>query len=145
VSGQDQQDLPVACNLACLSDAERRREQELLARFRRRLVRESETDDGVWFSLAAEPAELASLGELLGLERLCCPFLTFRLEVTRDEAARLHISGPPGAKALILTEFTIESEDGILLTPHDPVAHDAMQAFAEVRGQFRNVLKKLAE
>jgi hypothetical protein len=102
VSGPD---LPIACDLARFSDEQRRREQELLARFRRRLVRESETDDGVWFSLAAEPAGLASLGELLGLERLCCPFLTFRLEVTREETARLLISGPPGAKGLIVSEF----------------------------------------
>jgi hypothetical protein len=42
---------------------------------------------------------------LLGLERLCCPFLTFRLEVTREESCRLYISGSPGAKAVILAEF----------------------------------------
>jgi len=103
---RDQRDPPIACDLARFSAEQRRREQELLASFRRRLVRESETEDGVWFSLAAEPAELASLGELLGLESICCPFLTFRLEVTREDAARLHIAGPPGAKALILTEFS---------------------------------------
>ncbi len=103
---QQLRDLPIACDLARFSAGQRRREQELLASFRRRLVRESETEDGVWFALAAEPAELAELGELLGLERLCCPFLTFRLEVTREETARLHISGPLGAKALILTEFS---------------------------------------
>lgn len=116
---EDLRDLSIVCNLARFSDEQRRREQELLARFRRRLVRESETDDGVWFSLAAEPAELASLGELLGLERLCCPFLTFRLEVTREDAARLHISGPPGAKALILTEFS-ESRQWTLADDAEP-------------------------
>jgi hypothetical protein len=98
-------EIPIACNLSRLSGDQRKREQELLAEFRKRWGKEAETDDGVWFSGAAQPEELASLGELLGLERLCCPFLTFRLEVTQEESCRLHVSGPPGAKDLILAEF----------------------------------------
>jgi hypothetical protein len=41
--------------------------------------------------------------------------------------------------------FAVETENGVLLTPYDPGFHDAMQAFAEVRRQYRNTLKKLAE
>lgn len=41
--------------------------------------------------------------------------------------------------------FAIETEHGVLLTPYDPDFHDAMQAFSEVRRQYRNTLKKLAE
>lgn len=41
--------------------------------------------------------------------------------------------------------FAIETENGLLLTPYAPDFHDAMQAFAEVRRQYRNTLKKLAE
>jgi putative addiction module antidote len=41
--------------------------------------------------------------------------------------------------------FVIETENGVLLTPYDPDFHDAMKAFGEVRRQFRNTLKKLAE
>ena len=99
-------EIPIACNLSRLNGDQRKREQELLGRFRRQWTKEAETDDGVWFSAAAHPEELASLGELLGLERLCCPFLTFRLEVTREESCRLFISGPSGSKDLILAEFT---------------------------------------
>jgi hypothetical protein len=95
----------IACNLSRLNGDQRKREQDLLGKFRKRWTREDETDDGVWFSGAADPEELADLGELLGLERLCCPFLTFRLEVTREESCRLYISGSPGAKAVILAEF----------------------------------------
>jgi hypothetical protein len=100
-------DLPIACDLSRLDEAQRAREKELLARFRRQLVKESETDRGVWFSVAADPETLSSLGELLGLERLCCPFLTFQLEVSAD-SCRLYISGQAAAKDLILAEFTIE-------------------------------------
>lgn len=41
--------------------------------------------------------------------------------------------------------FVIETENGVLLTPYDPDFHDAMRAFGEVRRQYRNTLKKLAE
>jgi hypothetical protein len=95
----------IACDLSRLNGDQRKREQELLGKFRKEWNREAETEDGVWFTGAAHPEELASLGELLGLERLCCPFLTFRLEVIREEICRLYISGSPGAKAVILAEF----------------------------------------
>jgi hypothetical protein len=40
--------------------------------------------------------------------------------------------------------FAIETENGVLLMPSDPDFHDAMKAFAEIRRQYRNTLKKLA-
>jgi len=98
-------DLPIVCDLASLNGDQRKRERELLERFRKISVKESETADGVWFSVPAQPEDLSSLGELLALERLCCPFLTFHLEVTRNDTCRLLISGPPGAKDLVLAEF----------------------------------------
>lgn len=98
-------EVPIVCDLASLNGDQRRRERDLLERFRKTSVKESETAEGVWFSVPAQPEALASLGELLALERLCCPFLSFHLEVTRNETCRLLISGPPGAKALVLAEF----------------------------------------
>ncbi len=100
------QKIPIACDLSRLNDEQRRREQELLRRFRKHWILEAKTDDGVWISLGASPGELADLGELLGLERLCCPFLEFHLEVTREERCRLHIAGPPGSVDFVLMEFT---------------------------------------
>jgi hypothetical protein len=34
---------------------------------------------------------------------------------------------------------------GVLLTPYDPAFDDALQAFQEVRKQYRNTLRRLAE
>lgn len=99
-------EIPIACDLSRLNESQRRREQELLRKLRGQWVREAETDDGVWLSMPADIAELAELGELLGLERLCCPFLKFQLEVTREERCRLYIAGPPGARDFVLMEFT---------------------------------------
>lgn len=41
--------------------------------------------------------------------------------------------------------FAIETADGLLLTPYDPGFDAAMQAFGEVRRQYRDTLRKLAE
>jgi len=56
----------------------------------------------------------------------------------KEMADRLHIG--PGDRV-----FAVETENGVLLTPFDPDLRDAMQAFDEVRRQYRNTLKKLAE
>jgi antitoxin MazE len=56
----------------------------------------------------------------------------------KDMAERLHLG--PGDRM-----YVIETEDGVLLTPYDPHFDEAMQAFAEVRREYRNTLKKLAE
>jgi putative addiction module antidote len=55
----------------------------------------------------------------------------------KEMAERLQVG--PGDRM-----FAIETENGVLLTPYDPDFHAAMQAFAEVRRQYRNTLKKLA-
>lgn len=41
--------------------------------------------------------------------------------------------------------YVIETGDGILLTPYDPEFPNAMSAFGEVRRQYRNTLRKLAD
>jgi putative addiction module antidote len=56
----------------------------------------------------------------------------------KDMADRLHVGA--GDKV-----YAIETEHGVLLTPYDPNFDDAMQAFEEVRRQYRNTLRKLAE
>jgi hypothetical protein len=56
----------------------------------------------------------------------------------KEVAERLH-DGPGDRRS------ALETEGGAQLTPLDPDFRDAMQAFTEVRRQYRNTLKKLAE
>jgi hypothetical protein len=49
----------IACDLSRLNGDQRKREQELLGKFRKEWTREAETEDGVWFTGAADPEELA--------------------------------------------------------------------------------------
>lgn len=73
--------LPVACNLGTLTTEQRRREQEILAKFRAAQLPASAIDGGYRFDVPCGPADLAELGEFVALERLCCPFLSFRLSI----------------------------------------------------------------
>jgi putative addiction module antidote len=56
----------------------------------------------------------------------------------KEMAERLHVG--PGDRM-----FAVETDSGVLLTPFDPDLRDAMQAFDQIRRQYRNTLKKLAE
>jgi antitoxin MazE len=56
----------------------------------------------------------------------------------KDMADRLQVG--PGDKV-----YAIETDRGVLLTPYDPEFDDALEAFQEVRRQYRNTLRRLAE
>lgn len=56
----------------------------------------------------------------------------------KDMADRLQVK--PGDRM-----FAIETDRGVLLTPYDPNFEEALDAFAQVRRQYRNTLRKLAE
>lgn len=56
----------------------------------------------------------------------------------KDVAERLHVRAGDEL-------HVVETERGVLLTPYDPDFEDAVQAFEEVRRDYRNTLKKLAE
>jgi antitoxin MazE len=56
----------------------------------------------------------------------------------KDMAERMHVG--PGDKV-----YAIETDRGVLLTPYDPDFEEALNAFDQVRRQFRNTLKRLAE
>jgi putative addiction module antidote len=56
----------------------------------------------------------------------------------KDMADRLHLGA--GDKV-----YAIEVDEGVLLTPYDPAFEEAMAAFDQVRREYRNTLRRLAE
>jgi hypothetical protein len=63
-----------------------------------------ELPDGLAFQFPAE--EYSAVAEFVGMERLCCPFLTFSLEVSPDRGPlRLQLSGADGVKDFIRAEL----------------------------------------
>ncbi len=92
----------LACSLEALSPAERERHTELLKGLARAVLETQELEEGYAFRLPADATMIRDLAEWVTLERTCCPFLAFSIEVMRNRGAVwLHLTGSPGAKQFI--------------------------------------------
>lgn len=89
-----------------LAPHELRRERALLDLLKASTVGHAETADGYALHIAGPAPTLAQLGDLIALERRCCPFLGFDLRCPPEEDEfALRVWGPPGAKPLIRATF----------------------------------------
>jgi hypothetical protein len=100
------------CDLTAIAPAARGAHQELI----RRLVSEAvggivELPDGLAFRFPAEAYD--TVVRFLAGERLCCPFLTFTLEITPERGALwLRLTGPAGIKEFIRAELHLPTARG---------------------------------
>jgi hypothetical protein len=96
----------IACNIKAISAAERPRYNDLMKRLRLAIRNRSEIRDGYTFKLNGKAISLPEVADWISMERLCCPFLRFRISASGNEANWfLKLSGPPGVKALLEAEF----------------------------------------
>jgi hypothetical protein len=96
-----------ACNLKAISPAERPRYNELLKRVRDAKRHRTEVTRGYSFKLDSKSITLQEAAEWIGMERLCCPFLTLQLSATgNQEHWILTLTGPKGVKPLLDAEFS---------------------------------------
>lgn len=73
-----------------------------------------ELPDGYAFHLPNESDVLLKVAEFISLERLCCPFFGFSLEVEPEGgAAWLHLTGREGVKPFIREEISELVGEGI--------------------------------
>jgi hypothetical protein len=98
-------DPPLACNLKAISAAERPRYSDLMKRLRAAVQDRSELPDGYAYTLDTKKITLPEVAEWITMERLCCPFLTFQLDVKGNGESALTLRGPQGAKAILREEF----------------------------------------
>ena len=96
---------PLACNLKAIAAADRPRYTELIQRLRAAVMSQNEVDDGYAYGLDAGAMTLPDVAEWITMERLCCPFLTFQLEVMSSGESRLTLRGPEGVKGILREEF----------------------------------------
>lgn len=91
---------PIACNL---SDPDfQRRRADLLKRFAVSVLEFNELDDGYRYRFPSADSWIAELGQLIAMERECCPFLRFKLEVEpAGGPVWLELTGPDGTKELL--------------------------------------------
>jgi hypothetical protein len=92
----------LACDLGAFDGAQRARYNALRAELAARRLDARESADGYAFSYPAEPDVIVKLAEFVSLERRCCPFFDFALEVGAGAThVRLTIGGGPGVKEFL--------------------------------------------
>lgn len=92
----------LACDLNAFDAAQRARHSALLGELRARRLDVREVADGYAFSYPAESETIVKLAEWVSLERLCCPFLDFSLDIEAGATRlRLTIGGGSDVKAFL--------------------------------------------
>src|SRR3982750_1305380 len=100
------QELPIACDMTALSAAQRERQQLLMKSFHAAIEETLALDNGYAFRLAADTETILLLAEFITIERLCCPFFSFEMEVGPPPApVWLRIVGREGIKEFIKMEL----------------------------------------
>jgi len=98
---------PIACDMSVLSPVEREmhlaRSRELFTK----LKTIKELSDGYEFQLGHELEVILKVAEFVEVERLCCPFLNFAIEVAAENGpVTLRLTGPEGVKAFVREEIS---------------------------------------
>ena len=98
-------DLPIACTLDPAALDERR---ALLRQVLGGVTEVIRSPTGLVLRFGAGGVSVAALGRIIELERACCPFLEFRLEVASNNGAVvLHLTGPDGSGEFLVHELGI--------------------------------------
>ena len=103
--------IPFACDMTAIPPESRGRHHALIRRLMTEAVQDvSELPDGLAFRFPAQ--EYDAVTEFVGRERLCCPFLTFTLEVTPGRGPiRLRLTGAEGVRDFIRAELHLPTVD----------------------------------
>lgn len=94
-------DLPILCTLT--SEQLRERRLKVLEPIRSLVIKTEGLDEGYAYTFQPHDELLIRLAQLVGLERQCCQFLTFKI-IANHDSLRLEVTGPEGAKSTI-TDF----------------------------------------
>ena len=98
--------VPIACNLDALSAQERERHAALLLELGGKVLEMRELPDGYAYRFAPEARTVAEIAEWIGLERACCPFLRFSLDVEPNTGpVWLRLTGSARVKEFIGATF----------------------------------------
>jgi hypothetical protein len=102
----------IACNLNALDAAQRDRRSELAARLRTRVREIVPISDGYTFHLDDKENLLIEIAEFIGLERRCCPFFSFQIDLNpNSDSIWIRLSGGEGVKEFLAAEFDIQQTD----------------------------------
>jgi hypothetical protein len=92
----------LACDFTVMDTEQRERYRELRRRLSKDLHEVRELEDGYAFRHSSEADVLMAMAEYVTLERLCCPFFDFAIEVGRDGGeVWLKMTGGQEAKRIL--------------------------------------------
>lgn len=100
-------DPPIACQLRALDAAQRLRQKDLLAVVRGKIRKTIELPDGFALLMPNDHATFLEVAEWVSLERRCCGFAEFKLELRLDDTVWVTITGRSGAKEVLAAEMGI--------------------------------------
>ena len=96
--GTEAEDIPIACALDKAQFEERKALVDSLAQ---RAIERKVIPSGFALRFGRESGLVSQLASFVELERACCPFLTFRIDVRASESVWLELTGPSAAQELI--------------------------------------------
>ena len=98
---------PLSCDLGVFTPAQREAHLVNTTRLIQAVEGVQEIENGYRFVFANETALISQIAEFIAKERLCCPFLTFTLQVApANEPLALTLSGPSGTREFLQAEFS---------------------------------------
>ena len=101
------------CNALALSTDERQRYGELVKTLRAAVSETRERDRGLAFRVELERMSVPLLAEWVTLERRCCPFFEFTIEVGPERNSTwLSLAGEEGVKDFVRHELALAARDG---------------------------------
>ena len=100
-------DPPIACRLKALDAEQRKRQKELLGIVRGKIQKTIELPEGFALQMPTDHATFMEVAEWVSLERRCCAFAKFVLEMRLDNTVWVTVTGKSGAKEVLAAEMGI--------------------------------------
>jgi hypothetical protein len=99
---------PFACNLKAFTPDQRARHHQLIVRFTSAVTEIRELKDGYSLHIDTVQAPLVDIAEWVDLERRCCPFFDFQMDVHGEDGSLwLSLKGREGVKDFIRIDFSL--------------------------------------
>ena len=99
-------DTPLVCNMDVFTPVQRESHIQTTTELIQSLLSVQKVDNGYEFTLPNESKLISKIADFISNERLCCPFLRFRLNITSNsEPISLSLTGPIGTQEFLREEF----------------------------------------
>ncbi len=110
----------LSCDLSALSEAQRRRRNELAHFVIISHTGLRELGDGYAFEIPGNAEAFLKISEWIILERACCPFFLFSLQIDGGNTPiRVSLTGPSGTKEILKAALDSETSRQVDAHPSD--------------------------